>query len=437
MHIVEMMSKSALFPGQSAAEGPFVFAMPRAPLSPPDRPLDVLIVGGGLVGTSLACALAQAGFEVAAVDREAPTSAVAAAYDGRASAIALASQRALDAIGVWPHLAAEAEPILDIRVSEQGSPFFLHYDSTRLDGEPFGYMVENQAIRRALLARRGALERLRYLAPERVQGVSFGATGIDARLASGQTLRARLAVGADGRGSQLRAAARIRTTGWSYDQVAIVCTVGHERPHGGIAHERFLPAGPFAILPLQGNRCSIVWTEPTERAPDLLALGEADFLVELGRRFGDFLGRLEVIGPRWSYPLALQFAETPVGPRLALVGDAAHAIHPIAGQGLNLGLRDVAALAEVLVDARRLGLDIGGAGVLERYAGWRRFDNMTMMAMTDGLTRLFSNDLAPLKAVRDLGLAAVNRIEPLKRFFTRHAMGLTGDLPRLLEGRPL
>ena len=398
---------------------------------------EVLVIGGGLVGAALACALAQAGIEVVCVDREDPQALLAKAYDGRASAIALASQRALAGIGLWEGLAAEAEPIRDIRVSEAGSLFFLHYDSADTDSGAFGHMVENRVVRRALMTRAKVLPRLSLRAPDTVVDLVRADGGIEARLASGGRLRAALALAADGRNSATRVAAGIKVTGWHYEQAGIVCTVAHELPHGGIAHEHFLPAGPFAILPLQGNRSSIVWTERAALAPAIMALDDVGFTAELAQRFGDFLGALEIVGPRWSYPLSLQFAETSIAPRLALVGDAAHAIHPIAGQGLNLGLRDVAALAEVLVDARRLGLDIGAFDVLARYECWRRFDNTLMMATTDFLNRLFSNDVPPLRLARDVGLAVVNELGPLKRLFTRHAMGVVGTLPRLLRGEPL
>lgn len=390
-----------------------------------------------MVGIPLALALAQAGLTVVCVDQEDPRVLLSAGFDGRASALALASRRFLERLDVWAGLAADTAPIDDIRVSEKGSLLFLHYDSQRLDGLPFGHMIENRLLRRSLLARVPDSTSLQYLAPDRLVGLVRGPTGVEARLASGLTVKAALAVAADGRNSRTRIDARIRVTGWSYRQAGIVCTVRHALPHGNVAHERFLPAGPFAILPLPGNRSSIVWTERADIAPALVALDDADFLVELESRFGDFLGALAVEGPRWSYPLSLQFAETCVGERLALVGDAAHAMHPIAGQGLNLGLRDAAALAEVVVDAHRLGLDIGAADVLARHERWRRFDGTLMLAMTDALNRLFSNDLAPLKAARDLGLAAVDVLPPLKRLFTRHAMGTVGDLPRLLQGQPL
>jgi 2-octaprenyl-6-methoxyphenol hydroxylase len=260
-------------------------------------------------------------------------------------------------------------------------------------------------------------------------------------LDDGRRVTAPLAVAADGRNSPMRDAAGIRVTEWAYAQTGIVCTVAHEKPHGAVAHEHFLPAGPFAMLPMVDDngvhRSSIVWTERRDLAPAMMALDDAAFAAEIERRFGFSLGRLTPIGGRFAYPLTLVHAERYVDRRLALLGDAAHAIHPIAGQGLNLGLRDVAALAETVVDAHRLGLDIGDALVLERYQGWRRFDNMVLLAVTDGLNRLFSNDIAPLRLVRDLGLAAVDRMPPLKRLFMRHAMGLVGDLPRLMRGERL
>ncbi len=403
---------------------------------------EVLIVGGGMVGLSLACALAGAGVEVVVVDRESPGKLIDAGFDGRVSSIAHGSQRALAAIGVWDALAAHAQPILEIRVSDGDSPLFLHYDHRDLGEAPLGYIVENRHIRRALFAAAGRLPRLRLLAPAKVRALARGRSGVEAELDGGVRgravrVRARLAVAADGQRSALRREAGIPVTTWRYGQTGIVCTVAHERPHRGIAHERFLPAGPFAILPMCGDRSSLVWTERADLAPSIMALGEAEFGAEIERRFGDFLGRLEVAGRRWSYPLALVHAERYTAERLALVGDAAHAIHPIAGQGLNLGLRDVAALAEVVVDARRLGLDLGAPWALERYQRWRRFDTLVLMAVTDGLNRLFSNDIAPVRLARDLGLAAVDRLKPLKRLFMRHAMGTVGTLPRLVRGEPL
>jgi 2-octaprenyl-6-methoxyphenol hydroxylase len=258
-----------------------------------------------------------------------------------------------------------------------------------------------------------------------------------ATLGDGATRRVRLVAAADGKDSLLRRAAQIQAVEWRYDQIGIVTTVRHQRPHAGIAIEHFLPAGPFAILPMTERRSSLVWTEAASLAPRLVALPDAEFAAELRARFGDFLGAVEPVGPRFTYPLSLMQAETYIAPRLALIGEAAHVIHPIAGQGLNVGIRDVAALAEAIVDARRLGLDIGGDSVLERYQRWRRLDAVVLAGVTDGLNRLFSNTIAPIKFARDLGLAAVNQMPPLKRLLMQHAMGVLGDRPRLARGEAL
>ena len=398
---------------------------------------EILVIGGGIVGLTFAVAAAEAGFEVIVVDREAPSVATDLPFDGRASAIAHGSKLALETLGAWRDMARAAQPILDIRVSEGESLFFLHYDHHEIGGEPLGYMVENRAIRRALYRAVARHRRITLVAPARVVRLERGTGSVEASLADDRRVRAQLAVAADGRTSPTRRAAGIGVVGWEYQQMGIVCSVAHERPHHGVAHERFLPAGPFAILPLTGKRCSLVWTEARSLTPALMALDGPAFDQEMRRRFGDFLGAVAVDGPRWSYPLALHHATSYFAHRLALVGDAAHGMHPIAGQGLNMGLRDAAALAEVLVDARRLGLDIGAADILERYQRWRRFDTVLLLAVTDGLNRLFSNDSASLRLVRDVGLAAVDGVPPLKRYFMRHARGSVGKLPRLLEGTAL
>ncbi len=397
---------------------------------------DIIVIGGGMVGLSFAVAVAEAGLAVAVVDTTAPAALTDAGFDGRVSAIAYASACALEATGVWDHL-TEAQPILEIRVDDDNSPLFLHYDHRDLGDEPLGHMVENRHLRRALFARARQLPGLTLLAPAAVAELDRGRDRVVATLTDGTVLTAALAVGAEGRNSPSREAAGIRLISWSYHQTGIVCTVAHERPHRGIAHEHFLPAGPFAILPMTGNRSSLVWTEREKLAPAIMALDDAGFMAELESRFGDFLGDLEVVGPRWSYPLSLQQAASFTAPRLALIGDAAHGMHPIAGQGLNLGLRDVAALAEVVVEAARLGLDLGGADVLNRYQRWRRFDTVSLLAVTDVLNRLFSNDIPPIKLARDLGLAAVDKMPPLKKLFMSHARGTVGRLPRLLAGEAL
>jgi len=397
---------------------------------------DVLVAGGGFVGLALACALSDRGVRSVVVESSEPQAVLAQSFDGRASAIALTSRRLLEGIGVWAKLAGEAAPMLDIRVTEGTSRLYLDYDHRDIGSEPFGHMLENRVLRRALLERTQEAERVRLIAPARLETVERRKDGVSARVAGGPAVRAAVVIAAEGRASRLREEANIRINGWSYRQSAIVSTVEHERSHGFTAHEHFLPAGPFAILPLlPETRSSLVWTERADRVSAIIGLDEAGFTRELRRRFGDFLGDVRPIGPRFCYPLSLQYAARAIGLRLALIGDALHAMHPIAGQGLNMGFRDVAALIDVLADARDAGSDLGDGAVLARYERWRRFDNTLMLTMTDGLNRLFSNDIAPLRVARDLGLAAVNSLPPLKRLFMRHAMGLEGNLPSLMQGR--
>ena len=411
--------------------------MPAALDASPET-CDVAIVGGGMVGSTLALALGQAGFRVALIDREALATQTAEAYDGRASAIALGSKRVLAGLGVWPRLAPDAGPILDIRVSDGPSRLFLHYDHRAVSDEALGYIVENRHLRRALADGLAACPAVTRHAGVALAGLDRSADAAGVTLADGARLSARLVVGADGRGSRVREDAGIAVTAWRYPQTAIVCSVRHERPHRAVAHERFLGAGPFALLPLKDpHRASIVWTESDRRIDAMLALDDAGISRAMTARFGDSLGALTIEGRRWTWPLGLHHAARYIDHRLGLVGDAAHGIHPIAGQGLNLGLRDVAALAEVLVDARRLGLDIGHQPVLERYQRWRRPDNVALLLATDGLNRLFTSDAEPVRLARDLGLAIVNRLPPLKQVFMRHAMGLLGDLPRLTRGERL
>jgi 2-octaprenyl-6-methoxyphenol hydroxylase len=400
--------------------------------------VELLIAGGGLAGLLLGVACAGAGLEVAIIDPQDPAAMLAGGFDARSSAIAYGSRRVLDGLGLWPDIEADAEPILEIRVADDSSPLFLHYDFRELEeAEPLGYIVENRVLRRALFERARALPSLLLRAGDKVAAAETSASAADAVLAGGERIGARLIAAADGQASALRRAAGIGTIEWRYPQTSISTTVRHERPHGGVAVEHFLPAGPFAILPMTHNRSSVVWTERSEFAARVAALPEAAFAAELAARFGDFLGAVEPVGPRSVYPLGLMVAERYAARRLALVGEAAHLIHPIAGQGLNLGIRDVAALAELVIDARRLGLDIGEATLLARYERWRRSDALQLAAVTDGLNRLFSNAIAPVRLARDLGLAVVNKLPALKRFLMRDAMGLTGDLPRLSRGEPL
>ncbi len=403
--------------------------------------VDVAIVGGGLVGMSLAIALSSAGLRIAVIDLEPPLTTVTDAFDGRASAIAWGSQRVLTGLGIWDGLAPHAAPILDIRVSDGESRLFLHYDHRDVADHALGFIVENRYIRRVLHARAAALPNLVRIAPARVETMDQQPGETLLGLTGDRHVAARLIVGCDGKRSFVRREAGIAVFEHRYAQTGIVATVRHAMPHANVAHERFLPAGPFAMLPLPdrdgAHRSSIVWTERADLAPLLMALDDAAFVVEITRRFGPWLGALDIEGQRWAYPLELVQAARYIGPRVALAGEAAHAIHPIAGQGLNLGLRDVSALAECIVDAARLGLDIGALDVLERYERWRQVDSVMLMAVTDGLNRLFSNDLAPIRLARDLGLAAVDRIAPLKRLLMRHAMGVVGDLPRLARGEKL
>lgn len=405
--------------------------------TPPSLDCEILVVGGGPVGGLTACALAQAGLDVVVVESADPAELARPGTDGRSIAIALSAKRVFDGAGVWPLMEDEAGPILQIRVTDGPSPLFLHYDHESIGDDPFGWIVENTTIRRALHQRLTRLPTARVLAPARLTALARSRDAVTATLADGRTIKASLVVGADGRGSTVRRLAGIGVDRLGYGQSGIVTTVAHAEPHQGIAHERFLPSGPFAILPMTGNRSSIVWTERLHLADTIVNQDDQSFLAELMTRFGDFLGEVTLAGPRFHYPLTLQLAQRAIDTRLVLIGDAAHGMHPVAGQGMNMGIRDVAALAEVVVDARRLGLDVGGPDVLARYQRWRRFDNMLMLGLTDAMVRLFSNDVKPLKLARDLGLATVQRLPGLKRFFMRHAMGVVGDLPRMMRGEPL
>ncbi len=400
---------------------------------------DLLVIGGGMTGLALACATAGAGLRVMLVEQRAMISTTAAPFDGRVTAIAQGSRRLLEAIGLWGHLMSEAEPILDIRVGEAHSPLTVNYDHRAVSADALGHIVENRVIRSALLRRAEELAArgLALAAPDRVARLERNDGAAEARLTSGRSIRAAMVAVAEGGASPTRAAAGIDVLRWTYDQTGIVATIAHEQPHQGLAIERFFADGPFAILPMTGWRSSIVWAAESWLARELIGLDDGEFMDELGERFGEQLGQLRLAGPRWHYPLAMVQAERYTDRRLALVGDAAHAIHPIAGQGWNLALRDVGALAELMIDARRLGLDPGSAAVLARYERWRRFDSLALIAITDGLTRLFANDLLPLRIGREVGLGLVERIGPLKQFFMRHAMGLVGDLPRAMRGEAL
>ncbi len=439
----------------------------------------MLIAGGGFAGLTLAIALRQAlgpSFAVAVAD---PTLGLSHTDDERASAIVAAARRLFATLGVWQSVADEAQPILDMvvtdsRLDDAVRPVFLTFAGEIEPGEPFAHMIENRHLIDALEAKARAVgvelratavtevvpppERRRSATPDLIGGgrvgvrhndpspdrlqrsdPPFAAEGSDirVRLGDGSTISTRLLVAADGAKSTIRNGAGIATHGWNYGQSAIVTNVGHERDHCGRAEEHFLPAGPFAILPLKGRRSSIVWTEQAREAERIVALPDDAFHAELEQRFKLHLGEITVVGARRVHPLGFFVARSFIAERIALIGDAAHVIHPIAGQGLNMGLKDVAALAEVIVDAARLGLDPGSATVLERYQRWRRFDTMAMGFATDGLNRLFSNRSDVLRLARDVGLGMVERLPGLKRLFIREAAGLVGEIPKLLRGELL
>ncbi len=410
---------------------------------------DVIIAGAGIAGATLALALKRGGLSSILVDPQPFEAQLAPSFDGRASAIAFSCFRQWRTLGAGGLIEPHAQRIEQILVTDGRTPgaapglelsSFLRFDAAeiadRTDNEPLGYMGKNRHIR-AGLAQAVGQTGVRVLAPARVVGVEVTAGGAEARLEDGRILRAPLLVGCDGRGSLVRREAGIGVVGWPYGDLGVVATVELEHPHQGVAHEHFLPSGPFAILPLPGDRASLVWTEKAARGQALQSARPEVFHAHLNRRFGDLLGEARLSGPRFTYPLALELAERMTAPRIALLGDAAHGVHPIAGQGLNLGLKDCAALAEVLTEAARLGEDIGSEVVLERYARWRRADNVALAAATDLFNRLYSNDLAPIRLARGIGMAMVNRIGPARRFFMREAGGAVGDLPRLLRGEAL
>ncbi|MBO6561642.1 MAG: UbiH/UbiF/VisC/COQ6 family ubiquinone biosynthesis hydroxylase [Nisaea sp.] len=399
---------------------------------------DVLIVGGGLSGMSAALALQATGLSVTVIDPVPAEVQAAAGYDGRTTAISQSSKRMLDRLGVWQAMPEPACPIGDIRVQEGGSPLFLQFDREDAGPEAMGFIADNGSLKAGLYRQAAGKDGLTVLAPASVAALEGGSGSVTATLEDGRHVTARLALAADGRRSPTRRRAGIRATEFSYGQTAITCTVTHSRPHNYVAYEHFRPAGPFAMLPLMdaedgSHRSCLVWSERTATAEALLKLSDAEFDRELADAFDDSLGELHVSGKRWGYPLGLIHAERYIGNRLVLIGDAAHGIHPIAGQGFNLGLRDIAALADTIEDALRLGLDIGSAPILDKYQRWRRFDVMSLIAATDGLNRLFSNNSAAVKLLRDAGLGLVQRIGPLKRAFMRAAMGTAGDLPRLMR----
>lgn len=410
---------------------------------------DIAIVGGGLAGSLAALALSNRGFSCALIDAGDPAAMRGGAFDGRTSALSYASARVFKRLGLWDAIklyqgAPDAEPIRDILVTDGrasnrfggggASPLFLHFDSRELgEDQPLGYIIENRRLREVMFDAIEADDNIVQFAPARRTGTRFDKSVGVIHLEDGREISSLLIIAADGRSSALRGEAKIKTNHWGCGQAGIVTTVAHERPHNGIAQEFFLPSGPFAILPMTENRSSLVWTEQEKAAPAYMALNDEDFLKAIEQRFGTYLGDLSLAGPRWSYPFAFTLAQSYVAPRLALIGDAAHAVHPIAGQGFNLGVKDIAALADVLRNGRDVGLDIGALTVLQDYQRWRRFDSVSLALGMDFLNRLFSNDIGPLRLARDIGMSTVGKIGPVRNFFMREAGADIGSLPSLMS----
>lgn len=406
---------------------------------------DVVIAGGAAIGLSLGCALADAlgpASRIALVDRMPFDGTISGPRDVRASALAAGSRHLLEALGIWPTLAGHAETVVGVDITDAAledafRPILVSYDNTVEDREPATHILENERLTSAVLAATARRPSLKLMGGAAVVQHAVDPHGVTITLADERRLHARLLVAADGGASRLREAANIGVVGWKYPQIGIVATVTHEKPHRSRAVQHFLPSGPFAILPLKGDRSCITWTEEEERGRAIMALDDAGFLAEVEKRFGYRLGRIALAGPRAAWPLSMHLARALVADRLALVGDAAHVVHPVAGQGLNLGLRDVAALTEVVADAARLGLDIGSSIVLARYERWRRTDAALSAAAFDSLNRLFSSDWTLLRTARSAGLALVDRLPVLKQFFVAEAAGLTGEVPKLLRGEPV
>ena len=398
---------------------------------------DIAIVGGGLNGPILALALAQAGIKSVVIDALTIKVRKNASFDGRSYAVALTSQRLLNNIGLWTNIKDNAQAMLEIKVSdgragEGPSPFFMHFDHAEIEDGPMGYMVQDRYLRRALLDAMAENPNVTHIQGETVVGQDVISGSVTVTLSSGKKISARALIGCDGRGSGTAERAGIKRIGWGYGQTALVCAIEHEKPHDGIAHQFFMPTGPLAILPLTGNRSSIVWSETEANATAFNALSDAEYLTMLRPRFGNFLGEISLAGARFSYPLALSITDRLVADRTALVGDAAHGLHPIAGQGLNAGMRDIAALVQIITEAQKRGEDYSSLAVLKRYEEWRRFDNTALALATDTFNKLFSNDNPVLRLGRDLGMGLINNLPGLRRGFIREAAGLSGDLPDLM-----
>jgi 2-octaprenyl-6-methoxyphenol hydroxylase len=400
---------------------------------------DIIIFGGGLVGLALANALDSSGLSAIIVDPADPAPRTTAAFDGRTSAVSSSSMRMLQTIGVADHLAEPGCPILTITVADGLKPGGLHFEAD--EDEPLGWMHENRHLRAALQARAEAGPNTWLLWKSRIAEVDRGDHGVVVALEDGRRLSAPLLVAADGRNSPMRDAAGIRIARWKYDHHAIVSVIRHEQPHENVAYEIFYPTGPFALLPMtddaKGHRSAIVWSVPEEDAAGWLSLSDEDFAAEAQAAMGGFLGRIVMLAPRSSYPLGFHHAAQITAKRLALVGDSAHAIHPIAGQGLNLGFRDAAALAQVLVEGARLGLDLGDRQLLDRYQKWRSLDSLSVAMATDSLTRIYGMPGETASAIRRFGMGLIERISPIKNRLMSEARGTSGELPLLLRGLPI
>ncbi|MEM0976329.1 MAG: UbiH/UbiF/VisC/COQ6 family ubiquinone biosynthesis hydroxylase [Pseudomonadota bacterium] len=400
---------------------------------------DLIIVGGGLNGQVLSLALASVGLSSTVLDRAAPD-ITAAAFDGRAYAIALTSVNIFRALGLWDQIAPNAEPIRDIKVSEGrvgrgAAPFTLHFDHAELEEGPMGQMIEDRHLRSILMEAIASSDLITWHSSTDVVGQSVNGTTVDVTTAQGDAFSASVLIGCDGRGSRVAARAGIGRVAWDYRQTGLVCAIAHERPHLSTAHQFFAPSGPLAVLPLRGNRSSIVWSEERSKAEEIQARDEAGYLAALRPLIGGYLGDIKLDGERFSYPLGLSLARRFIANRVALVGDAAHGIHPLAGQGLNLGFRDTAALVELLASARRRGQDIGTLDVLRSYEQWRRPDATALALATDGLNRLYGKVTPGISTMRNVGIGAINAVPALRRGFMRQAAGLNGTLPQMMLGR--
>lgn len=405
-----------------------------------DGDYDILLVGGGLVGASLARGLIGSRLRLAVVEAVPPATQARPGHDDRVIALSWTSRRILEALGCWADLAADAEPILRVHISERGQWGMARLDQADAGVPALGYVVTARALGQALWVGLEGRSDLDWLSPAELEAFEVQPEGVEARLrirGEPRRLRARLLVAADGGASRVRQTLGVPLWERDYGQTAVIANLTPSRPHGGMAYERFTPQGPLALLPMTEGRCSLVWTQPTEAVEEVLGLADGPFLNRLQATFGFRLGRLTQVGRRAAYPLRLAQARETVRPRVALIGNAAHTLHPVAGQGFNLGLRDVAALAEVLGDAQGLGEDPGGLSVLERYAAWRQADQDGTARLTDGLARLFRNPLAPVRLGRALGLLALDLTPPAKYLLGRQFMGLRGRLPRLARGIPL